>query len=154
MWAPPALNTCTRSLPVSATAIRLPFGEYEAACGASSCPSPAPAVPNLPANVPSGRNTCTRSLPVSATTSIPGNGSGGKGGANATEYGLLNCPSPLPGDPMRADGVPSSRKTWMRWLYVSATAILASDGVYAALRGEFSPDSPAPGCPKACAKPP
>ena len=47
-----ASNTCTRLLPVSDTAIRVPSGEYATERGLSSCPVPLPCVPNSKSSVP------------------------------------------------------------------------------------------------------
>ena len=104
---PSALNTCTRSLPVSATAMRVPSGDQAAEPGLSNLPSPPPYNPNLPANVPLALNTCTRSLPVSATANMPGGGAaGGRNGAKSAELGHANRSSGTPDRPTSKSRVP------------------------------------------------
>ena len=124
-----AWNTWTRSLPVSATAIKPPSGDQAADRGSLNSPSAPPRVPNLPANSPSALNTWTRSLPVSATASMPGDGSaGGAGGANAMARGLRNTFACQPCSPNAWANVPFGWKNLMRLLPASATASMPPTG--------------------------
>ena len=111
-------------LPI-ATAIRSPDGEYATEYGAISSLTEAPGGTNAKSNSPSAaRNTCTRPFHQSATASrVPS-------GEYAMERGRPNCPgAPSYGIvPTRKSNVPLGWKTWMRWLYVSATAIRSPDG--------------------------
>ena len=114
---PSGPNTCTRSLPVSATAIARPNDHHATDLGPLNCPSAGPFDPKLTLNTPSGRNTWTRSLPVSATAIVPS-------GDTATPSGDENCPSPEPDKPKLRMNMPSIWKTCTRSLPVSATAIV------------------------------
>ena len=95
-----AWKICTRSPPLSATAIRVPSGEYAACVGRTNCPLATPCDSNAPAKMPLCLNICTRLLPASATIILVPSGD------HAADAGASSCPVPLPRDPRLKAALP------------------------------------------------
>ena len=91
---PSCRNSWMRSLPASATAIRIPDGDHAAETGLSNSPVPLPDAPSVRTWAPvTALSNCTRSLPASATAiRMPS-------GDHAAETGLSNSAVPSPDAP-------------------------------------------------------